>query len=159
MVSTNTLRRYAGIALSTLVLLLTVTRTPASEQSLVALNHWFSSSTNDHFYATTSDTPGGYTYQGITAYVYDGQASGTIPLHRWYNGSANHHFYTTSGDGPGTGWSYEGVCCYVLSSQVVGSVPLHRWYLSSGKHYYTTSSGSISGATYEGVEGYVSPAP
>jgi hypothetical protein len=136
---------------------------PAAAQSLVALRQYQNTSTFDLLYTTNPSeaSGGGWSGGGVVGYVYDGQASGTIPLHRYFNSGASHHFMTINfGElgGGGGGWTYEGACCYVLETQVIGSVPLHRWYLNGiGKHLYTTSNSNPGNANYEGVMGYVSP--
>jgi len=150
-------RLFAGCLLA--MVLLAPSR--AAAQSLTALHRFFNSSNNDFLFTANYGEGSGWTYQGVSCYVYNGEASGTVPVYRYYNAGSHHHFLTSNygelGGGSG-GFTYEGIAFYVLSTQQLGSVPLHRWYLTgTGKHFYTTSNTNISGGTYEGVIGYVSP--
>jgi len=146
-------------------MLLGLSAAPASAQSLTPLYHYFSSCNNDNFYTTDHNELGNgggcWSASNITAYVYNGQADGTIPLYRYRNTSTGEHVYSSDfnelGGGSGS-WVYEGIQCYLLSTQVVGSVPLFRYYSSTTqRHLYTTNSNPGSIWQLEGVPGYVSP--
>lgn len=153
------------LTFTVLALALTFASTAATAQTLAPWHHYYNN--NNHFYTTNwgelgGGGSGGWVYQGVACYVVapDAPEEGTHPLYRFFNTTYGKHFYTTDfGEVSGSQWVYEGVTGHLFSSQLLGTVPLHRWYrwLDGPAHYYTTSSSSLSGWTYEGVIGYVSP--
>jgi hypothetical protein len=128
-------------------------------QSVVPLYRWQYGAA--YFWSTNyNEPPAWWTYVGITAYVYDGAATGTTPVYRYYNTSTGYHFYTSNWTelyGGGGNWSYEGIAYYVYTSQETGTVPLYRWdHPATGRHYYRIEPFSPgAGWEYEGIMGYV----
>lgn len=68
----------------------------------------------------------GYSYQGITAYVYPAAqagCAGTVPLYRQYNPKIQDHQYSTAKPtstpitGDANGYFYEGITGYVFAPQ------------------------------------------
>ena len=106
----------------------------------------------------------GYTYLGVSMYIYNAQAEGTIPLYRFYNGTLVKHFYTTNFNelGGDPDWDYEGVQGFVFAQQESGTVPIQRWlgWRSGGPvHVYVIDSRhdeffELYGFVFEGVVGY-----
>lgn len=128
----------------------------------------------DHFYTIFSGerdnavSSFGYTADGIAAYLYQFQVSGTTPLYRLV-APDGHHFYTIySGERDNAvsnfGFTSEGVAGYVFDSQVSGTTPLYR--LADGpsggtEHFYTIDPGERDyyinhyGFILEGIAAYV----
>lgn len=130
----------------------------------------------DHFYTTDfNELEGckgkdGFEYEGIAAYVYTCPA---MPFFRYYSPKRNDHFYTAN---PGEvlskdDFAFEGHegCLFPKrkGTGISGLVPLHRWVLKKKGGYrdtfYSDSKtifgGKSYGYTYDGIAGYVTPAP
>lgn len=113
-----------------------------------------------HFYSSYWNELGlggaGYTYEGPSGYLYNYQATGTVPYYRYFNSSNGDHLYSQGSPAP-SGYHLESILGYVYPTQVTGTIPLYRYYSSSAGHFYTLSlaEGSASGFTYEGISCYV----
>ena len=96
----------------------------------IPLYRVYSAAKTDHFITTSWDEvetavgANGYTYQGVTAYVYPKAECGAVPFYRQYNPSIEDHFYSTgkpaSSNSSTTGvngWFYEGITGYVFPPQ------------------------------------------
>ena len=123
---------------------------------------------HNYFYTINFDELGdgkyGYVLEGVAAYVFSTQQSGTVPLYRYYRSEDSRHFYTINFDELGDGkygYVLEGVAAYVFSTQQSGTVPLYRYYRSKdSKHFYTVNFDSFdalhaNGYVLEGVAAYV----
>ena len=104
-------------------------------------------------------------FQGIGAYVYPAQETGTVPLFRWFISNIFDHFYTTDASLDLTATNpnakREGIACYVFPSQQADTVPLYRWWNSQqGDHAYTLENVPPGdGYITEGIACYVYPTP
>jgi hypothetical protein len=63
----------------------------------------------------------GYTYEGISSYVFSAQVPKSVPLYRLYSARTGDHFYTRSAAEAkiavaADGYAYEGIACYVLTN-------------------------------------------
>ncbi len=129
----------------------------------------YSPRTNDHFYTTSSTERsaalnGGYTSEGVGAYVYSVVATGRAPLYRLYNPRSGKHFYTANADERAAvisgGFGDEGIAGYIHPAQETGSAPLYRLYNPrANKHFYTLNTAErdavvAGGYTYEGPAGF-----
>ena len=96
----------------------------------IPLYRVYSAAKTDHFITTSWDEvetavgANGYTYQGVTAYVYPKAECGAVPFYRQYSPSIEDHFYSTkkpaSSNSSTTGvngWFYEGITGYVFPPQ------------------------------------------
>lgn len=114
-------------------------------------------------------------------YVSPAQIPGTLPLMRLFNPTSGDHLCTTSGSerqaAIAAGFTSEGILGYVFpkEAKVPGTVPLHRFYArpyttSLGTdlncyHVYSTDEQAAASPdyqnrlNYEGIAGYVWPAP
>ncbi len=67
-------------------------------QSVALLKYW-NSVRNDHLYVTGFDKlktgVHNYAYQGVVAYVYDKQVTGTIPVYQYFFRDLVEHVYST----------------------------------------------------------------
>ncbi|KAH9918926.1 uncharacterized protein BXZ73DRAFT_52705, partial [Epithele typhae] len=86
----------------------------------------YSPSGTDHFYTTNeaeaNNAAGnlGYTYEGVSSFIYPTSLCGAVPLYRMYNPKVIDHFYTTNINERqnairNLGYSDEGIAGYVNS--------------------------------------------
>ncbi|HMR55171.1 MAG TPA: hypothetical protein PKD34_01095 [Candidatus Doudnabacteria bacterium] len=112
-----------------------------SPQDLTALYRFYSSRDSDHYYSTSPTIPSGFVGEGITAYIYKTQVSGTVPMYQSYNPELKDHYYTTDMAGAQTfGYRLDGVVGYIYPNQVSGSNAMYRMYNNSARHYLMTTS-------------------
>ena len=90
----------------------------------------YSARNTDHFYTVDKAESDravanlGYSYEGITGYVFppsDSSCPGAAPWYRMYNPTIFNHFYTMSAPErdnavANLGYSYEGIAAYILVS-------------------------------------------
>jgi len=121
----------------------------ADEANLVPLYRLWHSGVGDHMYTINESNRafnlnGGFIDEGIEAYVYSTQVSGTVPLYRLWSSTQKDHYYTTSVSDKNKavsdyGYESQGIEAYVYSTPVDGTVPLYGLYHPSGDHFYTVS--------------------
>ncbi|KAF9538400.1 hypothetical protein EC957_006775 [Mortierella hygrophila] len=102
----------------------------------------------DHYYTTDPKdmSASGYSFEGITGYLYPVKFAHTIALHHWFNPTLGDNFYTVNEPHlptPGDGYDYKGIVGYIYQKATRGTAPLLRWYHSIGDHFYTTNSRGI----------------
>ncbi|KAG6844192.1 hypothetical protein H0H87_000266 [Tephrocybe sp. NHM501043] len=127
----------------------------------------YNSEAVDHFYTlnTAELSAPGYTFEGVSSYIFSSRQPGTVPFYRLYSSQATDHFYTTSASERNSaiaqGYKSEGIAGYIYPNNNCGGVPFYRLYSPSGTdHFYTTSasertSAITGGYTDEGIAGYV----
>ncbi|KAH9925880.1 uncharacterized protein BXZ73DRAFT_103052 [Epithele typhae] len=87
----------------------------------------YSASGTDHFYTTSASERDnavqiGYTYEGVSSYIYPSALCKSVPFYRLYNPTIVDHFYTTSLSERNNainnlGYNNEGVAGYVNSKR------------------------------------------
>ncbi len=111
----------------------------------------------DHLYLTEGTIPGDYTAEGITGYLRQAEASGTVPLVRYLNAGTGSHYYSTTGDPP-AGYTTDATLGYLESNAGPDLVPLARHYnASTGDYLLDTATTPPSGYTYQATLGYFHP--
>jgi hypothetical protein len=146
---------WAGFSVFDVLAIRTIYPTDPTQEAI----YRYASSTH-HFYTTSWGEmglgTGGYSYEGPCGYVYNYQATGTVPFYRYYNSSSGDHLYSQGSPAP-AGYHLESIMGYVYATQVPGTTPLYRYNNPTNGHFYTISGeiGSGSGYTYEGVSCYV----
>lgn len=86
----------------------------------VPLYRYWGTGNSDHFYSTSSVTPGGYVSEGTLGFVFPSEVPGAVPLYRLYrhNSDGNgDHLYTIStaerDAAASSGYRYEAIEAYV----------------------------------------------
>ncbi len=122
-------------------------------------------------YSQNSTAPCGTTPTPTATLIPPPSNSCLKPLLRYWSATNRKHFYTADWNelGGGSGeWVYETYEGFVAADQScygTGMVPLYRfWHNDRHKHFYTTSEDERAyvigeGFSYEGIVGYVLPAP
>ncbi|KAG6832858.1 hypothetical protein H0H87_012790 [Tephrocybe sp. NHM501043] len=127
----------------------------------------FNSAAVDHFYTlnTSELSAAGYTFEGVSSFIFPTRQPGTVPFFRLYSPQATDHFYTTDPreriSAIRLGYRPEGIAGFIYPNNNCGGVPFFRLYSPSGKdHFYTTSrserrSAIAGGYNDEGIAGFV----
>jgi hypothetical protein len=88
------------------------------ESGTVPLYRYYRYQNQDHYFTTSSSTPGGYTNEGIAGYVYTSQVANSHPIYVYSPYAGGDHLYTSNwselGNGNGT-WRYDGIAFYLLN--------------------------------------------
>ncbi len=77
----------------------------------VRIYRYYDSDSSDHFYTTSSSTPGGYVSEGVVGWGFTSAGSNRVPIYRWYRADHGDHRYTTSSSTP-SGYVGEGIEWY-----------------------------------------------
>jgi hypothetical protein len=121
-----------------------------------------------HTYSTSfaEVNSGGFGYEALSFYLYNTNASGTVPYYRCRSGTSSKTFLTASSSCESLPSGYvDSLVGYIATSLISDTVPVYRSYFpNSGDHLYTSSSREHSAAINagylsEGVPGYVWTTP
>jgi hypothetical protein len=112
----------------------------------VALYREVGTTNGNHLYTTNaSEQSGSFKMEGVTGYVMQSQAPGTVPLYRLTSATGDEMLTSDPNErasAMSSGYSDQGILGYISSSQQPGTTPLYKVTSTDNKsHFYTTSAG------------------
>lgn len=122
---------------------------------------YYQQSTGDHFYTIFYGElgcgAGGYVAEGIEGFIFQNQATGTVPVYRYRSDTYGDHFYTLVSGSYNT-YVSEGISGYAYNTQIPGTVPIYVYYNQALQdHFYTRFNATYSGYVLQGVAWHAIP--